>query len=138
MAYSISISQAISIVLYIAVKMKECKYEFLTTKAISEKLNIALPTAVKILNSLTIAGLTMTREGAKGGVLLAKSPSDISLLDIFQAIEHERPLFKTKFDFNISGDNITTLVNMVTNCLGDAESEMKNSLRKTTIEDLLK
>lgn len=138
MAYSISISQAISIVLYIAVKMKDCKYEFLTTKAISEKLNIALPTAVKILNSLTIAGLTMTREGAKGGVLLAKSPSDISLLDIFQAIEHERPLFKTKFDFNIDGDNVTSLVNMVTNCLEDAESEMKNSLRKTTIEDLLK
>jgi len=138
MAYSISISQAISIVLYIAVKMKDCKCEFLTTKAISEKLNIALPTAVKILNSLTIAGLTMTREGAKGGVLLAKSPSDISLLDIFQAIEHERPLFKTKFDFNISGDNVTSLVNMVTNCLEDAESEMKNSLRKTTIEDLLK
>lgn len=138
MAYSISISQAISIVLYIAVKMKDCKYEFLTTKAISEKLNIALPTAVKILNSLTIAGLTMTREGAKGGVLLAKSPSDISLLDIFQAIEHERPLFKTKFDFNISGDNVTSLVNMVTNCLEDAESEMKNSLRKTTIEDFLK
>lgn len=138
MAYSISISQAISIVLYIAVKMKDCKYEFLTTKAISEKLNIALPTAVKILNSLTIAGLTMTREGAKGGVLLSKSPSDISLLDIFQAIEHERPLFKTKFDFNINGDNVTSLVNMVTNCLENAESEMKNSLRKTTIEDLLK
>lgn len=138
MAYSISISQAISIVLYIAVKMKDCKYEFLTTKAISEKLNIALPTAVKILNSLTIAGLTMTREGAKGGVLLSKSPSDISLLDIFQAIEHERPLFKTKFDFNIDGDNVTSLVNMVTNCLENAESEMKNSLRKTTIEDLLK
>lgn len=138
MAYSISISQAISIVLYIAVKMKGCRYEFLTTKAISEKLNISLPTAVKILNSLTMAGLTVTREGAKGGVLLAKSPSDISLLDIFLAIEHERPLFKTKFDFNISREDVTSLVNTITNCLEDAENEMKNSLKKTTIEDLLK
>lgn len=138
MAYSISISQAISIILYIAIKMKECRYEFLTTKAISKKLNIAPPTAVKIVNSLTIAGLTMTREGAKGGVLLAKSPNDISLLDVFLAIEHERPLFKTKFDFNISGENITSLVNTVTNCLEDAENEMKNSLKKITIEDLLK
>lgn len=137
MAYSISISQAISIILYISVKMQESKYEFLTTKAISTKLNIALPTAVKILNSLTIAGLTMTREGAKGGVLLAKSPSDISLLDIFQAIEHERPLFKTKFDFNISGETVTLLTNKISNCLMDAEIEMKNSLMKTTIADLL-
>ena len=138
MAYSISISQAISIVLYIAIKMKECKYEFLTTKNVSEKLNIALPTAVKILNSLTTAGLTVTREGAKGGVLLAKSPSDISLLDIFLAIEHERPLFKTKFDFNINGETVTSLVNTIANCLENSENEMKNSLKKTTIEDLLK
>ncbi|WP_297426527.1 Rrf2 family transcriptional regulator [Clostridium sp.] len=138
MSYSVSISQAISIVLYIAVKMKESKYEFLTTKAISEKLNIALPTAVKILNSLTIAGLTITREGAKGGVLLAKASDDITLLDIFVAIEHERALFKTKFDFNIEGDNVTLLKNKVATCLEDAENEMKNSLKKIKISDLLK
>ncbi|HEX3022904.1 MAG TPA: Rrf2 family transcriptional regulator [Lachnospiraceae bacterium] len=138
MAYSISISQAISIVVYIAVKMKDCNYEFLTTKAISEKLNIPVPTAVKILNSLTIAGLIVTREGAKGGVLLSKSPNDISLLDIFIAIEHERPLFKTKFDFNIGGENVTSLINSITQCLEDSEKEMKNSLKKTTIADLLR
>ena len=138
MSYSVSISQAISIVVYIAVKMKECKYEYLTTKAISEKLNIALPTAVKILNSLTMAGLTMTREGAKGGVLLAKASEDITLLDIFLAIEHERALFKTKFDFNIEGDNVTLLKNKVAVCLEDAEDEMKGSLKKTKISDLIK
>lgn len=138
MAYSISISQAISIVVYVAVKMKDCNYEFLTTKAISEKLNIANPTAVKILNNLTVAGLIMTREGAKGGVLLSKSPSEITLLDIFLAIEHERPLFKTKFDFNISGENVTSLVNTIAKCLDDSEKEMKNSLKRTTIEDLIK
>ena len=138
MSYSVSISQAISIVVYIAVKMKECKYEFLTTKAISEKLNIALPTAVKILNSLTMAGLTMTREGAKGGVLLAKASDDITLLDIFLAIEHERALFKTKFDFNIEGDNVSVLKNKIAVCLEDAEDEMKSSLKKTKISDLLK
>ncbi|MDF2609025.1 MAG: putative transcriptional regulator [Lachnospiraceae bacterium] len=138
MAYSISISQAISIAVYVAVKMKECNYKFLTTKAISEKLNIAIPTAVKILNNLTVAGLIMTREGAKGGVLLSKSPNEITLLDIFLAIEHERPLFKTKFDFNISGENVTSLVNTIANCLEDSENEMKNSLKRTTIEDLIK
>jgi len=138
MAYSVSISQAISIIVYIAVKMKECKFEFLTTKAISEKLNIALPTAVKILNSLTIAGLTMTREGAKGGVLLAKLPSEITLLDIFLAIEHERPLFKTKFDFNIEGENVSILKEKISNCLVDAEAEMKNSLKKIKVEDFVK
>lgn len=137
MAYSVSISQGISIVLYIAVKMEECKYEFLTTKAISEKLNIALPSAVKILNSLTSAGITVTREGAKGGVLLAKSPRDISLLDIFLAIEHEKPLFKTKFNFNITGEKVTSLTNKILFSLGDAEKAMKDSLEKTSIQDLL-
>lgn len=137
MAYSISISQAISIVVYVAVKMKDCNYEFLTTKAISEKLSIAIPTAVKILNNLTVAGLIMTKEGSKGGVLLSKSPNEITLLDIFLAIEHERPLFKTKFDFNISGENVTSLVNTIAKCLEDSENEMKNSLKRTTIEELI-
>jgi Rrf2 family protein len=138
MAYSIAMSQAISIILYITVKMKDCKYEFLTTKAISEKLNIALPTAVKILNSLTSAGLTMTREGAKGGVLLAKSSSDITLFDVFIALEQEKSLFKKRFNFNIDGDNISLLKDRISTCLDSAERSMKDDLKKTRIEDLLR
>lgn len=137
MAYSLAMYQAISIIMLIAAKMKECKYEFLTTKVISEDLGIPVPTAVKILNSLTAAGVTLAKEGAKGGILLAKSPSEITLLEIFILLEHERPLFKTGLNFNIHGEEVDILKNRVQISLDDAEKAMKKSLEKVTIEDLM-
>lgn len=138
MAYSLAMYQAISIIMLIASKMEECKCEFLTTKAISEKLGISAPTAVKILNSLNAVGVTLTKEGAKGGILLAKSPSEITLLDIFLILEQDRPLFKTGLNFKIYGEEIDVLKERVQGCLVDAEKAMKKSLEKITIKDLMK
>lgn len=138
MAYSLAMFQAISIIMLISSKMEECKCEFLTTKAISEKLGISAPTAVKILNNLNAAGVTLTKEGAKGGILLAKSPSEITLLDIFLILEQDRPLFKTGLNFKIHGEEIDVLKERVQGSLVDAEKAMKNSLEKITIKDLMK
>ncbi|WP_041711869.1 RrF2 family transcriptional regulator [Clostridium pasteurianum] len=139
MAYSLAMYQAISIIILIASKMEECKCrcEFLTTRVISENLEIAAPTAVKILNNLNAAGITITKEGAKGGILLAKSPAEITLLDIFLILERDRPLFKTGLNFNIHGQEVEVLKSRVDGCLVDAEKAMKNSLEKITIEDIM-
>lgn len=139
MAYSLAMYQAISIILLIASKMEECKCEceFLTTRTISEKLGISAPTAVKILNNLNAAGITITKEGAKGGILLAKSPDEIRLLDIFSILEQDRPLFKTGLNFKIHGQEVDVLKERVKGCLVDAEKAMKNSLEKITIRDIM-
>ena len=137
MAYSLAMYQAISIILLIASKMEECKCEFLTTRTISEKLGISAPTAVKILNSLNAAGITITKEGAKGGILLAKSPDEITLLDIFSILEQDRPLFKTGLNFKIHGQEVDVLKERVKGCLVNAEKAMKNSLEKITIKDIM-
>lgn len=137
MAYSLAMYQAISIIIFIASKMEECKYEFLTTRTISEKLGISAPTAVKILNNLNAAGITITKEGAKGGILLAKSPEEITLLDIFLILEQDRPLFKTGLNFKIHGQEVEALKERVKGCLVDAEKAMKNSLEKITIKDII-
>lgn len=137
MAYSLAMYQAISIILLIASKMEECKCEFLTTRTIAEKLGISTPTAVKILNSLNASGITITKEGAKGGILLAKSPAEITLLDIFLVLEQDRPLFKTGLHFKIHGQEVDVLKERVNECLVDAEKAMKNSLAKITIKDIM-
>lgn len=41
----------------------------------------------KIISQLSIAGLIHTSRGARGGVWLARSPQNISLLDVLQAID---------------------------------------------------
>ena len=137
MSYSSAFSQAVAILLHISIKMELCKYEFLSTKAISEHLNIPIPTAIKVLKSLNAAGITMTKEGAKGGILLAKLPSEITLLDVFLAIEQGRPLFKTNLSLNVSGERVDILKQKLSECLYDAEIAMKDSLKKVTIKDLL-
>lgn len=135
-AYSTAFSQAISILLFIHVKMENLGYEFVSAKVIAEYLKIPVPTTVKVLKSLNTARITTTKEGAKGGVLLAKSLKGITLLDVFIAIEHGTPLFKTQFDFCSSGKQVDDFKLKVSTCLQDAEKAMKESLKNTTLADI--
>lgn len=41
----------------------------------------------KIVSQLSVAGLLQTSRGARGGVSLAKTPEEISLLDVVEAID---------------------------------------------------
>lgn len=136
-AYSSAFSQAIAILLHISIKTDKCMYEFLSTKNISEHLNIPVPTAIKVLKSLNATGITITKEGAKGGILLAKSPSEITLLDVFLAIEPGRPLFKKHFNLNVNSEVVEDLKQKVSLCLLEAETAMKDSLKKVTLYDLM-
>lgn len=137
MAYSTEFSRAISISLLINEKMEEFGFEFVSVKNIAEFLKIPAPTVVRILRSLNAAGLTTTKEGAKGGVLLAKPIAEITLLDIFLAVEHGS-LFKTEIDFIVKDSRIENLKELITNYTQDAENAMKESLKKTTLEDICK
>ena len=137
MAYSTEFSRAISISLLINEKMEEFGFEFVSVKNIAEFLKIPAPTVVRILRSLNAAGLTTTKEGAKGGVLLAKPIAEITLLDIFLAVEHGS-LFKTEIDFIVEDSRIDKLKELITNYTQDAENAMKESLKKTTLKDISK
>ena len=139
MAYSTAMAQAVAILLFIHFKSEEELYDFLSTKTISEMLKIPIPTAVKILSKLNAAGLTLTKEGAKGGILLAKPISSITFLEVFDAVEQGKPLFKIQYDFsNIEYDKLDSIKEKGIRCLRDAETAMKTSLKKTTLLDLLK
>ena len=57
------------------------------TSIIAEQQNIPPSFLAKIVSQLSIAGLIHTARGARGGVALAKPPSEISVLDIIEAID---------------------------------------------------
>ena len=138
MAYSTATFQAVSILIFIHFKLEDGQYDYLSTKIISEMLNIPVPTAVKVLNKLNAAGLTHTKEGAKGGILLAKPISDITFLEVFNAIEQGKPLFRVQHDFNVEYENLDSIKEKGIRCLQDAENAMKLSLKEVTLLDLLK
>ncbi|MCB8985166.1 MAG: Rrf2 family transcriptional regulator [Ardenticatenaceae bacterium] len=137
MSYSLSFSQAIVTVLFVGDKVEQGFYDFVPTKELSAALNIARPTAVKILGSLASAGIIETREGAKGGVRLALPPAEVTILDVFTAIESGKALFRHDFELGVTGEKPTRAQSAILNVLNEAEAAMQNRLAQTTIADLL-
>ena len=137
MSYSLSFSQAIVTVLFVGDKVEQGFYDFVPTKELSEALNIARPTAVKILGNLAGAGIIETREGAKGGVRLALPPAEITIMDIFQAIESGKALFRHDFELAVTGEKPTRAQGAILDILNEAEAAMHDRLGQTTIADLL-
>jgi Rrf2 family protein len=57
------------------------------TSTIAQEQQIPPSFLAKIVSQLSVAGLLQTSRGARGGVSLAKSPEQISLLEVVEAID---------------------------------------------------
>src|SRR4051794_10010368 len=100
MSYSLSFSQALYILIYVGNKVELGLYDYIPTQKLSQDLNIAPSTAGVILRQLNRAGIIETREGANGGIRLAVQPEDVTVLDVFTAIEQQRPMFQVNVHLN--------------------------------------
>lgn len=138
MSYSLSFSKAILVVIFISDKIRQGQFEFLSTKTISEILNIPKPTLVKIMQNLSSAGIIETKEGKSGGIRLQKQPSQITILDILNATESNKPLFQTRFNILAEGKRPDKAQKSIEELLVNAEIQMKNTLGKKTIAEVLK
>lgn len=58
-----------------------------STREIATRQGIPSPFLAKIISQLDLAGLVTTHRGASGGVTLARSPSQINLLEVIEALE---------------------------------------------------
>lgn len=57
------------------------------TSQIAQEQRIPPSFLAKIISQLSIAGLIHTSRGARGGVSLARTPEDISILEVVEAID---------------------------------------------------
>jgi Rrf2 family protein len=57
------------------------------TSQIAQEQRIPPSFLAKIVSQLSVAGLLQTSRGARGGVSLAKSPEEITVLDVVEAID---------------------------------------------------
>ena len=137
MSYSLSFSKAILVVIFVYDKMRQEQYEYLSTKSISEILNIPKPTLVQIFQSLSVEGIIQTKEGKHGGIRLMKDPSEITVLDIFNAIEKGKPLFNTTFDIQAKGKRPDRAQSSIISLFESTENLMRNKLAQKTIAQIL-
>jgi Rrf2 family protein len=61
--------------------------EIASTQEIADRQKIPAPFLAKIISQLSMSGLVNTHRGAGGGVSLALLPSEISLLQVIEALD---------------------------------------------------
>jgi len=62
---------------------------YVSIRLISEQLGISGTFLTKIFQKLTVAGILSSYRGPKGGVVLARPPEEITLFDVYVAIDGE-------------------------------------------------
>ena len=103
-------------------------------KHIADKHGISQRFLVQILLQLKAAGLVESTRGATGGYLLSKPPGQISLADIVHAIDQPPPPAPSA----LSGLYSTTIVQVVSDFLQEAQDREQRRLAEITLEELVK
>ena len=69
--------------------------------------------------------------------MLARDPSNITLLDILNSIEKGKALFQTSFNILAQGKRPDNAQKSISKLFGEVEAQMKTSLAQKTINDIL-
>jgi Rrf2 family protein len=105
------------------------------TSQIAENKKIPPSFLAKIISQLSIAGLIHTSRGARGGVTLARPASEVSVLEVIEAIDGPIALNECTISPEgcpFSGDC------PIHGLWCDTQAELVEKLRKTTFDTLVK
>ena len=104
------------------------------TSQIAQDQQIPPSFLAKIVSQLSVAGLLQTSRGARGGVSLARSPEEISLLEVVEAIDGPILLNDCVGNGNCKfGDDCP-----MKPVWCDAQVELVGRLRSTTFDQFIK
>ncbi|UDQ97175.1 Rrf2 family transcriptional regulator [Lentisphaerota bacterium WC36G] len=87
MSTFVKISEGVSLAMHSMLLMALNENGILTTKDIAKKLDASATHLAKVIQRLNNANLVESTRGPKGGSRLARPKEDITLLEIFEAIE---------------------------------------------------
>jgi Rrf2 family protein len=105
-----------------------------STSRIAEEKKIPPSFLAKIVSQLSVAGLLQTFRGARGGVSLARSPEEISFLEVVEAIDGPILLNECTIDESSCSFGETCMLRPV---FCEAQSELVNRLDSMTFANAL-
>ena len=136
MTYPLGVWQAMLACAYVADKAALGDDGFVATARLAADLGLPAPSAAALLRRLTAAGLIETREGARGGVRLARAAQEITLDDIVAGMQQARPLFATDHRIQVSGPTPARRQKQLRTALLNAENALHQSLQEVTLANL--
>lgn len=127
MRFKASVEYGMRAVLYLAEKGSIC-----SSREVADEMSIPRDYLIQLAQLLRNAGIVHARPGKNGGYSLAKDASEISMLDIFNALQNDRPRSERK-----EAEDASDLLQDITAACSAVEREMEEYMSSITLQNMI-
>ncbi len=127
MHFKASVEYGMRAVLYLAGKGSIC-----SSREVADEMSIPRDYLIQLAQLLRNAGIIHARPGKNGGYSLAKDASEISMLDIFNALQNDRPRSERK-----EAEDANDLLQDITAACSAVEREMEEYMSSITLQNMI-
>ncbi len=131
----LKISEAASLALHSMIILARNEYEPVSVKYMAENLCVSANHLSKVMQRLVKSGLVLSIKGNRGGFKLAAGPEDITLLDIYEAIDGKFNPSGCLLGRNTCEPHECILGNLVRSVNKQVEEHFKNTRLSSFLED---
>ena len=128
MHFKASVEYGMRAVLYLAEKGSIC-----SSREVADEMSIPRDYLIQLAQLLRNAGLVHARPGKNGGYSLAKDASEISVLDIFNALQNDRLRAERKE----AEESASALLKNITAACSAVEREMEEYMSSITLQNMI-
>ena len=130
MATILKISEATTLALHAMIYIAANSGKPVSTSTLAKRFNASAAHLSKVMQRLTHFGFLKSQRGPAGGFVLTRSPKQITLLEIYEAIEGAIPDSTCLFDEPVCDGKDCILADL----LKHIHKETKSFLKNTTID----
>lgn len=127
MHFKASVEYGMRAVLYLAEKGSIC-----SSREVADEMSIPRDYLIQLAQLLRNAEIVHARPGKNGGYSLAKDASEISMLDIFNALQNDRPRSERK-----EAEDASDLLQDITAACSAVEREMEEYMSSITLQNMI-
>ena len=127
MHFKASVEYGMRAVLYLAEKGSIC-----SSREVADEMSIPRDYLIQLAQLLRNAGIVHARPGKNGGYSLAKDASEISMLDIFNALQTDRLRSERK-----EAEDASDLLQNITAACSAVEREMEEYMSSITLQNMI-
>ena len=127
MHFKASVEYGMRAVLYLAEKGSVC-----SSREVADEMSIPRDYLIQLAQLLRNAGIVHARPGKNGGYSLAKDASEISMLDIFNALQNDRLRAERK-----EAEDASDLLQDITAACSAVEREMEEYMSSITLQNMI-